>query len=316
MAKIPIRLKTQSAKLNNNNMFKILAIDGGGIRGVYAAHILKKINESFGVSFSECFDLIIGTSTGSIIAAGLATGVPIKQIVELYEKEGQNIFKRNLLGDYGIVRSKYCKSGLSEHLAKVFEERTLSETGTRLLIPATDISNGTVHVFKSNYLDEFVRDTKVKIKDAILASCSAPIYFDPQKVNEYMLSDGGLWANNPALVGLVEATGKLKIPIAEVKILSIGTGIGKKYYDPARAGKAWGLIHWNPLNLVSLFLNLQSVASQNMVQLMLPEDRYLRINFESDDSLAMDDPRMIPLLKSKADHDFTHNSQKIKALVQ
>lgn len=297
-------------------MFKILAIDGGGIRGVYAAHILKKMKESFDVNFSECFDLIAGTSTGSIIAAGLATGVSIGQIADLYEKEGQNIFKKNLLGDYGIIRSKYCNSKLVEHLARIFQEKTLSDTQTRLLIPATDISNGTVHVFKSSYLNEFVRDNRVKIKDAVLASCSAPVYFDPQKVDDYLLSDGGLWANNPALVSLVEAIGKLKVPIDEVKILSIGTGIGKKYYDPARIEKAWGLIHWNPLNLVSLFLNLQSVASQNTVQLMLPEDRYLRINFESDTSLKLDDSRLVPLLKSKADYNFTHNSQKIKALIQ
>ena len=296
-------------------MFKILAIDGGGIRGAYAAHILKRITESFSVDFSECFDLIVGTSTGSIIAAGLSTGIPIKQIVDLYEIKGREIFKANILGNYGLIRSKYSKSGLREQLETVFKEITLSETQTRLLIPATDISNGTVHVFKSNYLNEFVRDAKVMVKDAVLASCSAPIFFDPQKVDDYMLSDGGLWANNPALIGLVEATGKLNVPIREVKMLSIGTGIGRKYYDPARAEKQWGLINWNPIKLVSVILNLQSVASQNMVQLMLPKERYLRINFETDQSLAMDDPQLVPSLKSKADRDFTHNSQKIGELI-
>jgi hypothetical protein len=257
---------------------------------------------------------VVGTSTGAIIAAGLAKDIPIEQIANLYEQEGPGIFRKNLLGNYGLIRSKYSKQGLQKLLDDIFKDATLSDTKTRLLIPATDISNGTVHVFKSNYLTEFVRDPKVKIKDAILASCSAPIYFDPQRVGDYMLSDGGLWANNPALVGLIEATGKLGVPIQNVRILSIGTGVGKKYYDPAYE-KQWGLMHWNPIKLVLTILNLQSVAAQNMVQLMLPADRYLRINYETDVSLPMDDSKLIPKLKAKADHDFTHNSEKIKRII-
>ena len=141
------------------------------------------------------------------------------------------------------------------------------------------------------------------------------MYFDPEKVGDYLLSDGGLWANNPALVGLIEATGKLRLPIEDIHILSIGTGIGKKYYDPARLKKPWGLLHWNPAKLVLAILNLQSISAQNAVQLMLPPERYLRINFETDGLLPMDKHELILQLKAKADHDFTHNSEKIKKLL-
>jgi len=77
-------------------LMRILAIDGGGIRGIYAAYILNRIAEEFGITFCKCFDLIVGTSTGAIIAAALATNHPISDVVKLYEQDGRRIFKKQL----------------------------------------------------------------------------------------------------------------------------------------------------------------------------------------------------------------------------
>jgi len=77
--------------------FRILALDGGGLRGVYTAHILKRIQEDEGIVFSEYFDLITGTSTGAILAGALATNQDIDNIINLYKKEGQNIFSSFLV---------------------------------------------------------------------------------------------------------------------------------------------------------------------------------------------------------------------------
>lgn len=297
--------------------FRILAIDGGGIRGIYPAHILKRIQEEFKVDFSEQFDLIIGTSTGSIIAAALAVDYPIEKVVELYEKEGRRIFQKQPWSFRGVIKSQYSKEHLQELLEGVFGQRTLSDAKTRLTIPATDISNGGVHVFKSPYLDEFVRDKNVPIVEAVLASCSAPSYFDPQIVGPYLLADGGLWANNPSLVGLTEAVGKLQGNLNEVRLLSLGTGLGQNYYDPHNAeNRKWGLVQgWEGKKLVDTILNLQSISAQNMAWLILTDDRYLRINFESDGELALDNTDIVSWLKSRADQDFTHNAEKIKNFI-
>jgi len=295
--------------------FNILAIDGGGIRGIYAAHILQRIHEELGIVFSDYFDLIIGTSTGSIIAGALAVDYPIEKIVLIYEVEGRKIFSLNSFSFNGLFKSKYSKKHLERTLNKALGNKTLSDVKkTRLVIPATDIANGQVFVFKSSYLEEFVRDKNTKITDAILSSCSAPTYFDPNRVGNYLLADGGLWANNPSLVGLTEAIGKLKINQSDVKILSIGTGIGNKYYEINGAeNKNWGMIRgWEGSKLVDTILNLQSITSDNMVKLVLGESQYMRLNFSSDQNLAMDKFDILESLKSKADHTFTYEINKIK----
>ena len=151
---------------------------------------------------------------------------------------------------------------------QTFGSKTMSDTLTRLMIPATDIGNGQVFVFKSNYLEEFVRDKDIKIADAVLASCSAPTYFNPIVVKEYLLADGGLWANNPSMAALIEATGKMKTPVEKVRLLSIGTGIGNRYYPHKaanirwrKAGNLFGLSFYGT-KLIEVLLNLQSKSVQ------------------------------------------------------
>ena len=174
-----------------------------------------------------------------------------------------------------------------------------------------------IFVFKSSYLDEFVRDKNTKISDAVLASCSAPTYFDPNKVGNYLLADGGLWANNPALVGLTEAIGKLNVKKDEVKVLSIGTGIGNRYYEIDSAeNRNWGLANgWQGGKLVDTILNLQSISSENMIRLILGESQYLRLNFNSDTKLSMDKCSILDSLKSRADQTFSYEINNIRNFI-
>ena len=300
-------------------VFKILAIDGGGIRGVFAAQILKRIKEELKVDFGNDFDIIAGTSTGSIIAGGLAIDYPIEKLVDLYKEEGSRIFKQNYSGSFnwfnwkGFFRSKYDSTYLKKMLDKIFEDKTLSQTKTRLIIPASDISNGNVFVFKSNNDPNFVRDKDIKIADAVLASCSAPTFFKPLRVKEYLLADGGLWANNPSLVALTEAMGRrFNIPKEDIRILSVGTGVGKKYYDPKDYNKNWGLGRWG-VGLVSTIMNLQSTNVDNIVRFILREsEQFVRLNYETDCDAALDDVAVVDNLIARADEKFTYNIDIIK----
>jgi len=303
------------------DLFWILSIDGGGIRGVFAAQIIKRIQEELKLSFPEKFDIIAGTSTGSIIAAGLAVDYPIDKIIDLYKTKGRRIFEKNYSEKFnwfnwkGLFKSKYNNRFLKQELSAVFEDKTLSDTKTRLIIPTSDISNGNVFVLKSNYDPNFVRDKDIKISDAVLASCSAPTFFDPHIVKEYLLADGGLWANNPALVALTEAMGRrFKIPRDNIRILSIGTGAGKKYYDPKDVGKQWGFKQWGT-GLISTIMNLQSVNVDNIVRFILDDDKLLRINFDTDCDVALDDVSSVENLIARADERFTYSFEKIKAFL-
>lgn len=294
----------------------ILTIDGGGIRGYFSSYLLERIHQEIGVNYSEYFDLIAGTSTGSIIAAALAINYPISEITKLYEDKGKDIFKPRKFNFGGILKAKYSKSVMIDELEKVFSNKTLSNTNTRLLIPAIDLVNSEVHVFKSNYLNDFIRDVSVPIKDAVLASCSAPTYFEPTTVDPFLLADGGLWANDPSLVAYVEATGKLNVPAEEVRILSIGTGVGEHYYSHENADSKWGAITgWGGPKIIDLILNLQSKTAGNML-FHLPKGDYLRLNFKRDYKLSLDDVGILPDLKGIAERLFADEFKNIKGFFE
>ena len=210
--------------------FSILAVDGGGARGVYAAQILARVEDTLETKIRDCFDLLAGTSTGSIITGAAAAGIPMEEVVGLFE-EGVSMYLRESAVSFThlhLWRSKYSSRPLEKSLAKHLPDIVLRDISTPLMITCADITTGGVHVFKSRYLKDlgkpYERDGNVPLSDAILASCAAPTYFDPRIVGPYLLADGGLWANNPSIIALAEALSKFKKGVEEVYTLSLGTG--------------------------------------------------------------------------------------------
>jgi len=313
-----------------NKKFRILSLDGGGIRGVYTAHILKRIQEDENIVFSDYFDLITGTSTGAILASALATNQNIDDVIDLYKKEGANIFSSNFcpikkyIGismpfisclNMGIFTRKYSQKVLKTQLESIFKDKTMSDTNTNLMLFATDIANGVPHVFKSPYDPEFTRDKNVKLSDAILASTSAPIYFDPYLLDDkYLLADGGLWCNNPSICAVSEAKNRFGKVFDEVELLSIGTIEGKSYFEIKRVKhlfkkRFWGLIGWKT-KVIDVTLNLQSMASHHNTD-FLGLSKYLRVNTKENNQLPMDDAKMVPDFISKADKEYTYMRKEI-----
>ncbi|MBU0769679.1 MAG: patatin-like phospholipase family protein, partial [Proteobacteria bacterium] len=197
----------------------------------------------------------------------------------------------------------------------IFKDIKLGEITTPLLLPATDIGNGGVHVFKSGYSKDFTRDKEVLLRDAVLASCSAPTYFNPIKLREYLLADGGLWANNPSLAAVIDAQRRLNINLSDIRILSMGTGLAKTCYG-VESDKKWGLLNgWRGKEFISFMMSLQAQATHNYLQLMLQERQLLRLDFESEQPLPLDDCSSIEDLISRADRVFTYNSSKIRDFI-
>ena len=296
--------------MTRDSAFNILALDGGGTRGIYSAQLLASIERGTGAQVREHFDLIAGTSTGSIIAGAAAVGIPMSSVVNLFEKESPRIFKRRRLGSFHL-RSKYPRRSLEEVVRSYVSDLTLGEITTPLMIMSSDISTGGVHVFKSRYLKDlgqpYVRDADVALSDAILASCAAPTYFDPVPVGDFRLADGGLWANNPSIIALTEALSKFGRSVEQLRILSIGTGHSINVYAENRL---WGLFTgWGREKLVSYVLRLQSDASANMAKLLLT-DRYLRMDPEIED-WGLDDVEHLGNLKALATRDFALRSHEI-----
>ena len=306
-----------------NKTFKILAIDGGGFRGVYPAHLLKRIEEEFCVKWRESFDLLAGTSTGSIIAASLALGKSAREVLNMYTQHGATIFQKTLGPRLGLFASKYSSKNLQGILDEFFGDSKLGDIEIPLIIPATDIANGCVHVFKSNYHNEFFRDKDVRVADAVLASCSAPTYFPPVLLHgkkPYLLVDGGLWANCPSLVATIDAKHRLGADLADLRVLSMGAGRTKQFYPIKRFKRrgmfGWGFAtRWRRGRFIEMLLNLQAENANNMLGLLLECKQILRINFESDKNLPLDSPDELDDLLTRADREFTHRSSSIREFI-
>lgn len=311
--------------------FYILSVDGGGFRGLFAAHVLKKMEETWDIDWGRAFGMMAGTSTGAILTAGLAAGISATDLTDFYLHRGGSIFRRRTLSRFDIFRlclSRYSKKTLKTSLEEVFQDRTLGDIVIPLILPSVDIGNGCVHVLKSGYHGEFIRDRNVRVSDAVLASCSAPTYFDPHILNDtYQLADGGLWANNPSLAAVIDAHYRLDIRLEDVRVLAIGTGKSTTFY-PRSQGKwrdrlfykrmGWGLAtRWRGPKLIDLILNLQSDNSHNMLCLLLGDNpgeskQVLRLTFESDFPLPLDATGKRQDWVSKADYVFTHNARRIE----
>lgn len=221
-------------------MFKILAIDGGGIKGLYSATVLAKLEEVYDCKISDHFDLICGTSTGGIIALAASLKIPMSKICEFYIQYGADIFnencKKNKLGRLRlkikqfIDGGKYTSKELRNALITVFGETTLAESNNLLCIPSYNITTATPRVFKKDYGCCTEDDTK-KYVDIALATAAAPTYFPVKEINDHQYIDGGVWANNPAIVGLTEYMYKFAnnedyngVEILSVSSLIIPTG--------------------------------------------------------------------------------------------
>ncbi len=301
--------------MENTDTFHILALDGGGTRGIYTAHLLAKIEQTFQVPIKTRFDLIAGTSTGSIIAGAAVSDIPMPDIVELFETETPHIFRRRWYR-IPLFLSKYPSKKLAQIIAAHIPATPLGKIATPLMITSSEISKSEVQIFRSNYTHKLSEPTPadkgINLRDAILASCAAPTFFAPKSLHNSLLADGGLWANNPSTIAYTEALSAFGKDAREIRMLSIGTGHSVNMY---RNRRGWGFITgWGGAKLTSYVMTLQSQASANMAKLLLKEN-YLRINPEID-FWELDTLTQLDNLKSLAERDFEKHAEEIEAFLR
>jgi len=297
---------------NVDQEFKILAIDGGGIRGAFPAAYLDYIESQTGKPVYQYFDLIVGTSTGGIVSLALGFGVPAKEILNLYCEKGKDIFSKRSLRWFqnGYLLSKYRNNTLIREVKAVFGDKTLEEAKCRVCIPSIDLACGKNRVFKTRHSDDYFHDYKIPAWQFAIATASAPTYFpafsDPD--NCYF-ADGGFWANNPSLVGISEAI-KLGYNSNCIKLLSIGTGNYPFQISKKRA--RLGLVFWGS-KLVHLAFNSQTEAACNMAKYFL-KNRYKRIDCPLAKEIKLDGTSGINELISKAQSEGKSSYKEVEKM--
>ncbi len=258
-----------------NKLYKILSIDGGGIRGIIPALILVEIEKRTGKAINELFDLVAGTSTGGIIAVGL--NIPNRQtrkavysaedLVKLFKNKGHKIFSQGIwqstMTGLGILDEKYSYQGLKEVLQEYCGETELKAALTDILLTSYDLNRKKPFFFKSRLAKKWVKKN-FKMKYAVRATTAAPTYFEPFKLlnmvdnkTAYSLVDGGIIANNPAMCAFTEA---LKLNQSDILMVSLGTGTEEITYQDA---VNWGLMQWiSPLLTLMINGNNETVDYQ------------------------------------------------------
>lgn len=256
--------------------FHVLALSGGGYRGLYTATILAELEDALGQPLAKHFDLICGTSAGGMLALGLAAEIPALELKQLFENQGSRIF-----GDRSWLRrvfgfwwsAKHGASGLKEVLTERFGDMTIGDLKHRLLIPAVNCTTGLGQFFKTPHHPTFERDHKMRVVDVALATAAAPVYFPLSRNSRGVFADGGLVGNAPGLFGLHEVRHFLAPgQTVKVRVLSIGTmTIGATVRGNTNLDR--GFLKWRG-SLFDLVISAQESSVDYMLKQSLGNDYF------------------------------------------
>ena len=274
--------------------FKILSLDGGGIKGIFPAGILTFLEENCldGQPIGDYFDLITGTSTGGILALGLGAGLTARALMDLYVNQGHRVFppqqrRKGLKLWRRLFRNRYDRAALDELLQQTLGSKTLRDSRYRLLIPATEAKHGDPAVYKTPHHPGYFLDGDKPMAEVAAATSAAPTYLEPVLQDGYILLDGGIWANNPTMMGLVEALTCFKLERENIMVLSLGCGQDGFRINPKQAAGA-GQLQWREIIYVAM--HYQSLTAVNQAGLLLGRDKVTRLDRpENAEPIDLDD---------------------------
>ncbi|MCL2931399.1 MAG: patatin-like phospholipase family protein [Trichodesmium sp. MAG_R03] len=327
--------------------FRILCLDGGGIRGVMTARILQKIEQQLGSPLKKHFDLIAGTSTGSTLAVGIGLEKSPKELLNLYMEKGLQIFpyqslfspkRLPIIFKYGFFGPKFSNKGLMAILQEQCGEKTFPDItpdpnklmdSLKILIPSYDTISRSPVIFKSWCHDHWY--AKVPLWEICLSSTSAPSYFPAHRIEQdgriYSLIDGGVCAQNPAACAVAEAIkllGKYSDTsignfIEQIKVISIGTG-DPAFPIPWEKVQSWGRFQW-ALRIADVLMDAPTDIHRYVAEQIISgaesdsELRYIRLQLRlplKKPLLAMDDARQANIEAVLKETDAYINQVKVQ----
>ncbi len=298
--------------------YQILSLDGGGIRGVLSAVLIARIVKE-APEFLRAVDLIAGTSTGAVLAMGLAAGLAPDQLVALYREHGRDVFADTALDnvrDVGnLIGAQYSAANFKRLLIQRFGDKRLRDLPVRVLVATFDLDNDAYdptafRTWKPKFFHNFPgpdSDGAERVVDVALRTTAAPTYFPVYQ--GYV--DGGVVANNPALCAIAQAlsTAELRarnegasgatrpVRLDDIALLSIGTGRAPMYLTEQSAD--WGLSQWARPVIDIMINGGVDVVDYQAAHLLGP--RYFRLNPMLESNIPLDAVDAIPQLVAAAE---------------
>jgi len=274
-------------------VWRILSIDGGGIRGIVPAMILAHLENLTATPIAQLFDFIAGTSIGGVLALALtrpgSNGTPVysaAHIAEWYRTEGPGVFHNPASWFENIIRAKYNAEGLEQFLDRMFDDVSLRDALADVLIPCYDIVHRSPHIFRSRWARRHSRYDSL-MKDVARAACAAPTVFDPVRIHlpgkreTISLVDGGVFANNPTMYAYVDTKTILAADSDDFLVVSLGTGESSKPLTPEDITR-WGYAQWSR-PIIELVCDSISESVHSQMRYLLPPDQHQRYyRFQAD----------------------------------
>jgi len=300
------RLPLSRENIPSGRFFRILALDGGGLRGAFSAAVLAKWDDMLGSSeknnLIRHFDMVAGTSTGAILAIGLSLGCSPKEMLEFYRAQGPQIFPKDRALRHWL-KSKHDSKTLADTLKVVLGDSKLSfESCCRLVIPTVRADHGESEVIVTAHSPDRTGFKSTTAVEAALASAAAPTYFDEAHVADTIVDqaylDGGIWANNPILPAIAEAVRHLNIPLDRIDVLSVGT-LGNEVDFTKSLGQ--GKAGWLP-QTADLFFAAQEHAAGTIADALLTRARHLRVNQQTPIKIELDDTKALEDMVKRGDN--------------
>lgn len=267
-------------------MYKILSIDGGGIRGILPARVLERL-ETHRPGIVQNFDLFAGSSTGAVLAAGFAYGFDARFMRQMYQGFGKEVFADSIWDDIRdlkyILGADYSIENLKALLERVIGETTLGDLEKNVLIATFDLKDESRDPprwkpkFFHNYPDSR-GDSEEKLVDVVIRSAAAPIYFPIYQ--GYI--DGGVSAINPSMCALAQAFNE---GFLDIRLLSLGTGNNPRWLDEQNGD--WGVFQWG-LNLINIVMDGGSEVADYQCRQIL-KGQYFRLQPQMPKSIGLDE---------------------------
>ncbi len=288
--------------------YRVLSLDGGGIRGIVTTIVLQRLKAEPGLGdWLDRVDLFAGTSTGGLLALGLAHGVPLEQIREIYEVNGKRVFDDSWLDDLTdlgkTIGADYDTTNLECELLRIFGDTTLGDLAQRqryVLVTTFDLDNEAADPARRTWKPKLFHnlpgtsnDLGALARKVGVYTSAAPTYFP--SVDGYI--DGGVYASNPAMCALAQTQDPrddVRPPLSDVVLLSLGTGTSLVYVEGQNLD--WGYAQWvKPL--ISLMLDgVAGIADYQCAQMLAPRYHRLAPIFPPGVTVDMDDVSRVPYM--------------------